>query len=48
MGIIELLLGLLLFVIIANIVFSFVPVPRGLAGTIVAIVILLLIWRLVF
>lgn len=48
MGIIELLVGLLIFILIANIVFSFIPIPRGIAGTIVAILILLFIWRLVF
>lgn len=44
----EIILGIILFVLIANIVFSFVPIPRGILGTIVAIVILFLIWRLVF
>ncbi len=44
----ELILGIILFVLIVNIVFSFVPIPRGILGTIVAIVLLVLIWRLVF
>jgi hypothetical protein len=48
MGILELFLGILLFALIADIVFSFVPVPRGIAGTIIAIIILYFIWRLVF
>jgi len=48
MGILELILGLILFVLIADIFFSFVPVPRGILGTLVAIVVLILIWRLVF
>jgi hypothetical protein len=48
MGILELILGILLFVLLANIVFSFIPIPRGILGTIIAILILYFIWRLVF
>lgn len=48
MGILELLLGLLLFVIVANIVFSFVPIPNNIAGSILALIILVLVWRLLF
>jgi len=44
----EIILGIILFALIANIVFSFVPIPRGILGSIVALVILVLIWRLVF
>lgn len=44
----EILLGLLLFVLIANIIFSFVPIPRGILGTIIALLILYFVWRLVF
>jgi len=44
----ELILGIIIFVLIANIVFAFVPIPRGIGGTIIAILILFLIWRLVF
>jgi len=48
MGIIELILGLILFVLLANIFFSFIPLPRGILGTLIAIIILIFIWRLVF
>jgi hypothetical protein len=48
MGILEIILGLLLFVILVNFVFSFVPIPNGIAGTLVAILIIILLWRLVF
>lgn len=44
----ELIIGIIIFVLLANIVFSFVPIPRGIVGTIVAILILFIIWRLVF
>lgn len=48
MGIIELLIGLLLFALIANLFLSLIPLPRGIAGTIIAIIIVILAWRLVF
>lgn len=48
MGILEFIIGLILVVVIANLVFGFVPLPRGILGTIAAILILLLIWSLVF
>jgi hypothetical protein len=46
--ILELIIGLILFVLILNIVFSFVPIPRGILGTLVALLIVFLVWRLVF
>lgn len=48
MGILELIIGLLVFALLANFVLALVPIPRGLAGTLVAILILILLWRLVF
>gem|GEM_PF-4423564 len=48
MGILELILGILLFLFLANFILALVPIPRGLGGTVVAILILVLIWRLVF
>lgn len=48
MGILEVILGVLLFMLLANFVFALVPIPRGIAGTIVALLILYLLWRLVF
>jgi len=44
----ELVIGIIIFVLLANIVFSFVPLPRGIVGTIIAILILFVIFRLVF
>lgn len=48
MGIIELIVGLLLFLLIANIFLALIPIPRGIAGTLITILILIFIWRLVF
>ncbi len=48
MGILEFLLGLLLFAFVANLFLSLIPLPRGIAGTIIAIIIVLLAWRLIF
>lgn len=48
MGLLEIIIGILLFVFLVNFVFSFIPIPNGIAGTIVAILIIILIWRLVF
>ncbi len=48
MGLLEALIGLFLFVLVLNIVFSFVPVPNNIGGAIIAILIIVLVWRLVF
>jgi hypothetical protein len=48
MGILEIILGIILFILIANMAFSFIPIPRGALGTLVAILVLYFIWRLVF
>lgn len=48
MGILELILGLLIFMLLANFVIGVVPIPRGLLGTIITLLILVLIWQLVF
>lgn len=48
MGILELLIGLLLFALIANVFLALIPLPNGIAGTIIAIIIVVLAWRLVF
>ncbi len=48
MGILELIIGLILFLVIADIVFSFVPIPRNILGTVAAVLILYFIWRFVF
>lgn len=46
--ILELIIGIIIFVLLLNIIFSFVPIPRGIAGTIVALLIVYVVWRLVF
>lgn len=48
MGILELILGLIAFILLANIFLALIPIPRGLAGTLIAILILIVAWRLVF
>jgi len=48
MGILELIVGLLIFLLIANVFLSLIPIPRGIAGTLITILILVVIWRLVF
>jgi hypothetical protein len=48
MGIFEFLLGLLLFALIANVILSLIPIPRGIVGTLIAIIVVLFVWRLVF
>jgi len=46
--ILEIILGLLIFLILLNIIFAFVPIPRGILGTIIALLIIIFVWRLVF
>ena len=48
MGILEFLLGILLFALLANLFLSLIPIPRGIVGTIIAILVVVLTWRLVF
>lgn len=48
MGLIELILGLLIFLLIINLIFAVVPIPKGIGGTIVVVLIILLVWSLVF
>ena len=48
MGILELIIAVIVFLVIANIVLALVPVPKGIAGVIVVLLILFLLWRLVF
>jgi hypothetical protein len=48
MGLIELIVGLLVFLLIANIFLSLIPIPNNIAGTLITILILLVIWRMVF
>ena len=48
MVLLNLILGLLLFLLIANIFLSLIPIPRGLLGTLIAILIVAFAWQLVF
>jgi hypothetical protein len=48
MGILELILAILLFLFIVNLFLAFVPVPRGIGGAIVVVLVMILAWRLVF
>jgi len=48
MGLIELIIGLIIFLFLANIFLALVPIPRGIAGTIVVLLILYLVWSFVF
>ncbi|MCD8526863.1 hypothetical protein LRY65_01475 [Candidatus Woesebacteria bacterium] len=48
MGILELIVGIIVFLLLANFVLAVVPIPRGIAGTLVALLILYLVWSLVF
>lgn len=48
MGILELLIGLVLFSLVANLFLSLIPIPTGIAGTLIAIMVVLFAWRIVF
>lgn len=44
----SLILGLLIFLVLANFFLEVVPIPRGIAGTVVVLLILVLTWQMVF
>lgn len=48
MGILEFIVGLLLFLLVSNIFLALIPIPRGIAGTLITILVLVLVWRWVF
>lgn len=48
MGIIEFIIGIIIFLFLANFVLAVVPVPKGIAGTVVVLLILYLLWSIVF
>ena len=48
MGILELIVGIILFLLVANLFLKLIPLPSGIVGTIIAILLLVLAWRLVF
>lgn len=48
MGILELIIGVLLVFLIANLFLALIPIPRGIAGTIISLLVIYLVWQLVF
>lgn len=46
MGLLELILGILIFLFIVNLILAFIPVPRGIGGAIVVVLVILLVLRL--
>lgn len=48
MGILELIIGIILFILILNLLFAVVPIPRGIGGALVVIVLIILVWIIVF
>lgn len=48
MFILEFIFGLLLFVLVANLFLALIPIPRGIAGTLVTLLVLFFVWRLIF
>ncbi len=48
MGIIELIIGILIFMLVLNFALAIIPIPNGIAGSLVTILILYLVWTLVF
>ncbi len=48
MGILEFIIGLLLFFFIANLFLAIIPMPKNIIGTIIAILVIIFVWRLVF
>lgn len=48
MFILEFIFGLLLFALVANFFLALIPIPRGIAGTLVALLVIYFAWRLVF
>lgn len=48
MGILELIVGILLFLFLANLFVSLIPIPRGVSGTIVTLLLIILAWKLIF
>lgn len=46
MGLIELIVAILIFLFLVNLILSFIPVPRGIGGAIVIVLIIFLVLRL--
>lgn len=48
MGILEFIIGLLLVFFVANLFLAIIPIPKNIVGTIIAILVVIFAWRLVF
>lgn len=46
MGLFELIIGILIFLFLVNLILAFIPIPRGIGGAIVIILVILLVLRL--
>lgn len=46
MGILELIIGIIIFLFLVNLILAFIPVPRGIGGAIVIILVIFLVLRL--
>ena len=46
MGILELIIGIVIFLFVVNLILAFIPVPRGIGGAIVIILVIFLVLRL--
>lgn len=46
MGILELIIGIIIFLFLVNLFMAFIPVPRTLGGAIVLILVVVLVLRL--
>lgn len=45
MGILELIIGIAIFLILVNLILAFLPIPRGIGGAIVIVLVILLVLR---
>lgn len=48
MGMIELLIGVIIFILLANFILGVVPIPNNIVGVIITLLIIYLVWGFVF
>jgi len=46
MGILELIIGIIIFLFLVNLILAFIPIPRGIGGAIVIVLVIFLVLRL--
>lgn len=46
MGALELIIGIVIFLVLVNLILAFIPIPRGIGGAIIVILVILLVLRL--